>query len=348
MTKANKIKLFDPNAPATENSNMYGLPFTADEADVVVLPLPWEVTVSYRAGTSKGPAAIYDASMQVDLYNPYQPEFWKKGIAMLPINKTWKKLSNENRKKAAKYIDFIYRNKPVEEQEKFNSILADVNKNSKIFHEEVYKEAKAWLKKGKMMVGLGGDHSTPFGIIKAYAEEYNDFGILHLDAHCDLRKAYEDFEYSHASIFYNVTAKIKKVKKIVQVGIRDYCKEEFEFILANKGKISFYPNHFIKNELHKGKSFQDICDRIIKELPKNVYISFDIDALDVRYCPNTGTPVPGGMDYDDALFLINKVAESGRKIVGFDVNEVSPGKDEWDANVGARLLYNIAAIATRK
>ena len=92
----------------------------------------------------------------------------------------------------------------------------------------------------------------------------------------------------------------------------------------------------------QGESWSVLSDEIIQHLPQEVYISFDIDGLDPRFCPHTGTPVPGGLDLKEAFYLIKKVAQSGRKIIGFDLNEVAPGHtSEWDANVGARLLYKL-------
>src|SRR6185437_1373919 len=87
-------------------------------------------------------------------------------------------------------------------------------------------------------------------------------------------------------------------------------------------------------------------EQIISELPQDVWISFDIDGLDPKLCPHTGTPVPGGLDFHEALYLIRELAESGRRIIGFDLNEVAPdptGANEWDANVAARLLYKLSA-----
>jgi agmatinase len=79
-------------------------------------------------------------------------------------------------------------------------------------------------------------------------------------------------------------------------------------------------------------------------LPQHIYLSFDIDALDPKLCPNTGTPVAGGFETEQILFLIEKIVLSGKTIIAFDINEVSPGNDEWDANVAARLLYRIANL----
>jgi agmatinase len=194
---------------------------------------------------------------------------------------------------------------------------------------------------------VGGDHSTPLGLMQAAAEKHNSFAILQLDAHADLRNAYEGFEFSHASIMYNAL-KIKQVSKLVQVGIRDYCEEELHLINGSAGRVKTFFDRDIKAAQYSGDSWDRICNRIIKELPEKVYLSFDIDALDPKLCPNTGTPVAGGFETGHILFLLEKLVESGRRIIAYDLNEVCPGADnDWDANVAARLLFRIANLAAK-
>jgi len=190
----------------------------------------------------------------------------------------------------------------------------------------------------KLPALLGGDHSTPLGFMEALADQHKSFGILQIDAHCDLRNAFEGFTYSHASIMYNAL-QIKQVERLVQVGIRDYCEEEMKLIESSNNRVVTFFDADLKNFSYNGMTWQKQCELIVKQLPQKVYISFDIDGLLPNLCPNTGTPVPGGLEFQQAVYLLNAVVESGRKIIGFDLNEVAPGKDEWDANVGARMLF---------
>jgi agmatinase len=176
--------------------------------------------------------------------------------------------------------------------------------------------------------------------MQALAEKNPSFGILHIDAHADLRQAYEGFEYSHASIMFNAI-KLPQISHLVQVGIRDYCEAEVNLI-TNEPRIYTFFDREIKHSQFEGKSWSAICDSIIETLPEKVYLSFDIDGLDPKLCPNTGTPVPGGLELEQSIFLVEKLVKSGRTIIGFDLNEVAPGNNEWDANVGARLLYRLA------
>jgi len=347
MSKEQKIKDFDPNSVASGEGNIFGLPFTTDEAEIVLLPVPWDVTVSYKDGASKGPKAIYDASAQVDLFDPLMKDAWKVGVAMEKISTEITKKNSALRKKASKYIGNLEKGISDDAAE-MKKIRNEVNAGCEELRSWVMASAKKHLDKNKLVALVGGDHSTPLGFMEALAEKYSGgFGILQFDAHCDLRKAYEGFEYSHASIMYNAL-KIPQVKKLVQVGIRDWCEEETNLINASKGRVKTFFDYQLKEQSYRSRSWVSICDDIVKELPKHVYISFDIDGLDAKLCPNTGTPVPGGLEFGEAVFLMEMIARSGKKIIGFDLNEVAPGKDEWNGNVGARLLYkmcNIAAVS---
>lgn len=346
MSKENKIKDFDPNSVASGEGNIFGLPFTTDEAEIVLIPVPWDVTVSYKDGASQGPQAIYDASAQVDLFDPLVKDSWKIGVAMEDISKDIAKKNSVMRKKSSQYIGNLEKGADYEAAS-MKKIRKEINAGCTDLKYFVKKAAQKYLSKNKFVGLVGGDHSTPLGFIEALAEKYESFGILQLDAHCDLRKAYEGFEYSHASIMYNAL-KIKQVKKLVQVGIRDWCEEENNYINESRGRVKTFFDHQIKDQMYRSRSWVSICAEIAQELPKHVYISFDIDGLDPKLCPDTGTPVPGGMEFGEAALLIEMVARSGKKIIGFDLNEVAPGKDEWNGNVGARMLFkmcNIAAVS---
>jgi agmatinase len=190
---------------------------------------------------------------------------------------------------------------------------------------------------------IGGDHSVPLGAIKSIHEKYaGEFGVLHIDAHADLRIAYEGFTWSHASIMYNLMTSQHPPNKLVQVGIRDFCEEEVDFIRERKDIDTYFDLH-LKKRMMEGESWKNLCIEIVSHLPDKVYVSFDIDGLDPTLCPNTGTPVPGGLSFAEALGLLRTICESQRKIVGFDLNEVSggPTREEWNGNVGARLLYKL-------
>ena len=345
MTKEEKIKNFDSNGIGQLNDGMFGLPFTLDECETVLIPVPWEVTVSYGGGTADGPEAILEASYQVDLYDPLVKDAWKKGIGMDAVNPEIKQRSETLRQAAEGYIEALA-NGEKEDKPELKKIAATISAECVWLNKWVKTRVLHFLNQNKSVGLIGGDHSTPLGMMQALAEKFGNFAILQIDAHADLRNAYEGFEYSHASIMYNAL-KIKEVERLVQVGIRDYCEEELELINSKPDRISTFFDRDIKYAQYQGDSWNRICDRIINELPQQIYLSFDIDGLDPKLCPNTGTPVAGGFDTEQVLFLLEKIVKSGRKIIAFDINEVGPGKDgsDWDANVASRLLYRIANLA---
>jgi agmatinase len=135
--------------------------------------------------------------------------------------------------------------------------------------------------------------------------------------------------------------KLPAVSRLVQVGIRDFCEEEYQVMQRSMGRVVTFFDDDIKSALHTGERWDSICDNIIKQLPDLVYISFDIDALDPKLCPNTGTPVPGGFSFDEITYLLKRLVKSNKKIIGFDLVEVAPATNDWDANVGARMLYHL-------
>jgi agmatinase len=208
----------------------------------------------------------------------------------------------------------------------------------------VYEQTKELLDKNKLVGVVGGDHSTPFGFFKAIAEKHSDFGILQIDAHCDLREEYECFKYSHASIMYNALTEIPQLTRLVQVGIRDYSPAEYDYIKNSNNRVITYFDKDIKERIFEGASWKQIADEIVNNLPQKFYISFDIDGLDPKLCPNTGTPVQGGFETEQIFYLFKKVLQSGRKLIGFDLNEVGISPNEWDENVGARVLFKLCNL----
>ncbi len=343
QSKLEKIASFDPNGVGQQELNIYGLPFTFEEADIILFPVPFEVTTSYGGGTIDGPEAIMEASYQVDLYDHDSPDTWKKGLYMPEISEQWKQISHKYKVEAQMLIHEQAMGKEVIDSPGLLRTLHDINEVCAQLHQWVYEQTLDLLKQGKKVGLVGGDHSTPLGYIRALGEAHGNFGILQIDAHADLRDAYEGFEYSHASIMFNAL-KLAHIEKLVQVGIRDICQDEVDVINGSNGRIKTYYDWDIKRRQFRGEHWEGICRDIISSLPKKVYISFDIDGLDPKLCPNTGTPVSGGFETEQVFYLFKLLMESDREIIGFDLNEVSPGEDEWDANVGARVLFKMCGL----
>lgn len=338
------LSQFDPNSVGNPDNNIFGLPFSEEDAKLIILPIPWEVTVSYNAGTARAPEHVFKASLQVDLFDADVKDGWKQGFYMRSHDKKVLMKSDYLRKEAELYINYISQGEEVSENKFMCKTMKEINEGSNFLNNWVYEQTKELLNQGKLVGLLGGDHSTPLGYFKAIAEKHGDFGILQIDAHCDLRKAYEGFKYSHASIMYNALTEIPELKKLVQVGIRDYCQEEVDYIKNSNSRVVTYFDKDIKERQYDGMTWRQMVDEIVNHLPQKVFISFDIDGLDPKLCPHTGTPVQGGFETEQIFFLFKKVLQSGRKLVGFDLNEVGVSQDEWDENVGARCLFKLCNL----
>ncbi|HYO77103.1 MAG TPA: arginase family protein, partial [Thermoanaerobaculia bacterium] len=266
---------FDPDGPAPAISGIYGLPFAAEDSKVVIVPVPFEATTSYGGGTSNGPAAVFEASKQVDLFDQETGRPYSAGIAMLEVPKNVARWNRDAKKIAAKVIE---QGGVVDRATR--DAAAKVNDYGERMNAWVYEETTALLARDKMAVILGGDHSVPYGAIRAYAEKYPGLGILHLDAHADLRDAYEGFTWSHASIFNNVMLKLPQVGKLVQVGVRDLGQAERQMIDDSEGRIVTFYDAELAARKEQGTPFAMIADDIVAHLPNDVYLSWDIDGLD--------------------------------------------------------------------
>jgi len=328
------MEQFNPNDIGQPNGNFFALPYSLDEASIALISVPWDVTTSFRPGTSQAPQAIIDASSQVDLFDADVFEAWKIKIGTVPFNEQLAKENKKFRALAEKIIESLEEGKS---EESLVSQLKKVNAACESMNEYVYSEAKKQLAAKRIPAIVGGEHSVPFGLLKALNEEYSNFGILHIDAHADLREAYEGFTYSHASIMYNALT-LRNLKRLTQVAVRDYCNDEFQLMQRDE-RVAEFTDSLMQEAAFNGKTWVMQTAEIIETLPQNVYISFDIDGLTPDLCPNTGTPVPSGLSYAQAIYLLKQLALSGRRIIGFDLCEAAP--DDNDANVATRLLYKL-------
>ncbi len=351
------MKVFDPSAAAAAESGLFGLPHGPAEAAVHVLPVPFDATASYRKGAWKGPAAILRASRQVDLFDLATGRPYEAGLCLLEDEGGV--IAKLNREASALADGVIVAGGDVAGDPRLAASLARVNRIGAELNALVRARTHAALEASKLPAIVGGDHSAPFGAIQAAAERYPGLGVLHFDAHADLRVAYEGFDWSHASILGNVAREIPAVSRIVQVGVRDLSEEEHEAIGSSNGRIRALFDREWQAAKLEGSDLRALARDHLAALPQSVWISFDIDGLDPALCPNTGTPVPGGLSWAEALFWLDQLAGSGREVVGLDLNEVNPGPDwdatrsqhdSWDAIVGARLLYRMVgtALATRR
>ena len=319
---------FDPDAPA-EHDGLFGLPHARHDARVLVVPVPMDATTSFGQGTAHAPSAVLTASHQVDLSLPEFGDPWRAGIAMdaaPPGVESDCALAAANAPLARKGD---------------TGALHRVNAASERIAHALYEWTNGVLTIRQIPAVLGGDHSVPLGAIRAAASHQPGLGILHIDAHADLREAYEGFEQSHASIMYNVLQDTN-VANILQIGLRDVGQREREFA-EREDRLRWLTDAEIRRRTHRGEPMSEILLDGLQHLPETLWISFDVDGLDPSLCPGTGTPVPGGLSWHEAITLLELVASTGRRVVGFDLCEV--GTSPWDANVGARLLYTLCGLA---
>ena len=316
---------FDPDQPS-EHATLFGLPPDPVRARIHVLPVPFEATCSYGLGTRHGPEAIRRASLQLDLYDDDHGEIWRSGIFLHPL--------------------------PDWEHPRDAATIEEIAEASRVRSSHVRHWTESQLAEGRIPAVLGGDHSCPLGAIEAAANG-GPLSILHIDAHMDLREAYEGHEESHASIMYNVLTRCPGVERLVQVGIRDFSRGEHERAADEGERVQTFWMRNWRRQLAAGNPLDRLIDQCLAWLGPRVWVSFDIDGLEPSLCPRTGTPVPGGLQFGEAAQLLWRLGETGRRVVGFDLCEVhgqaEPVEDpaqEWDANVGARILYKLCGAAT--
>ena len=305
---------------------LFGFDVAYQDCALVVLAVPWELTVSYGRGTAAAPPAVLKASHEIDLYAfDFAQSAYRRGMCMQelshPVIAQQQMLLAELQKLTAKQK------------------IARINALSSKLNTAVQQATAKLHAESKKVVLLGGDHSVSLGFLQQLGTQCVDFGILHLDAHFDYRRAYQGLNFSHASIMYQTMTQVDSVSKIVHVGIRDFCAAEYDFA----GSLETRAEVFFDYDLYQ-RGFINVVDEIVACLPARVYVSFDIDALNPSLCPHTGTPVPGGLSFNDVLLLFSRLHASGREVIGADLCEVVPAPNHWDENVAARLLYQLCAL----
>jgi agmatinase len=261
-------------------------------AQVAILPIPYEQTTTYGTGTKEGPYALIAASRHMELYDEeLDYEVYKVGLYTL------------------RELDPIVSG-PQAMMERITEVTGEL------------------LDHGKFVVGLGGEHTISFGIVRAFAERFPGLSVLQFDAHADLRDAYQGTPYNHASVL----RRISEIVPAVQVGIRSLSREEAVWV-RQQGKRLFYASEVVGSPT--------IATAISEALTDQVYITICLDGLDPSIMPAVGTPEPGGLGWYDVLGIVRKVAAT-RHIVGFDVVELFPipGNIAPDF-LAAKLVYKV-------
>ena len=335
------LRTFDPNAAGNPQDNIFGLPFTEDDARLVIQPVPWEATVNVYPGTARCISSILRHSIHVDLWWKEHPDLWKQGIFIRETNQKILLKSDYLRKEAELLVGYTCSGKSVCDNEFMQKNLKEINAGGSYLNTWVYDQTKDILDKGKLAALLGGDHSISLGFVQALSEKYSAFGILQIDAHCSLRKKFEGFIYSHACVMRNILDRYPQVSQLVQIGVRDYCEEEHQYMQQNQDRIRTFYDEDLKEQLFSGKTWLEIARSIVDALPQNVYISFDIDGLKPYYCPSTNTPVVGGLEYDQLKTIFRLMRATGKTIIGFDLCQIGNGRIGTDAQTGAYILWDL-------
>ncbi|TMV03381.1 agmatinase [Ruegeria sediminis] len=263
-----------------------------EDARFRVIPVPLERTVSYGSGTAEGPAAIIEASNELERIVG-QAEPCASGI--------------------------------------FTEAPLDCDGPLPEVMERLAQRTEAAVRAGKVPVTLGGEHSLSYGAVMGVARALGQpVGIVQIDAHADLRVAYQDEKHSHASVMHLLA---EEGIRLAQFGVRAICTQEVQSRVQN-GIFHVDAEELVTNNTH--------AVDLPADFPELVYVSFDVDGLDPSLMPATGTPVPGGLGYYQALHLVEH-ALKGRKCVGFDVVELAPdGNAAWDFTT-AQIVYRIMA-----
>ncbi len=266
---------------------------TFERSEIAILPIPYEGTTSFGAGTRNGPQEIIHASRYLELYDEeLHSDISIRGIHTLPAIQTI--VSSPD--------DMV---------------------------EEIYKTAKSILSEEKFLVSLGGEHTITPPLVKAHLEKYPDLTVLQIDAHGDLREAYEGSEYSHACAMRRVL----ELTTGVQVGIRSISSDEIEALPTLPTTV------FFAHEIQRDREWFRKVVEALEDAP--VYLTVDLDGLDPSVMPAVGTPEPGGLGWYQVCDLLKELA-SKRKVVGFDVSELAPIPGLVAPNfLAAKLVYKM-------
>jgi len=309
------IEHFDVDTP-TDNENIFGMPFNYDQSELIVLPIPWNAMSSTAEGldmqVDKNLMSIKLQTQEVDLVHPHVKDHWYRGIYMMDnlINT----MIDQNNVVRALVIMGV----PTED------ILNKINNTADEVMHIIKSNVSKVIKDNKKPIILGGDHSVTYGAVSGVLDHHDKITILHIDAHMDCRDKYAGLTNSHASVIRNIMSDYGHRVNVISHGLRDYSKGEEDYHTKN---CHIYFNHTFNHN---------------KRFSKDLYLTFDVDALDIPYVPGTGTPVPGGLSWCDVEKLYDDIKKSNYRLVGMDI--VETGDTRIDHIVTARLLWLFSGL----
>ena len=266
-----------------------------DNSKVIILPLIYEGKVTKGKGASLGPKQIIKASKELEYFDC------------------------EN--KTEPYVNGIYTDKDLVLNPKKNYVLLSQDISDKIFERIKYFD---------FPIILGSDHSTTFFVVKSLEKKHEDFGVIVLDAHSDLREPWGRDTWHHAC----VSRYISKEHKILIAGVRSQDFYEDEYLKSKEGKNA---SVIYAKDMHKSL---DSFKKKIKEMPKNIFISIDVDFFDPSIIKNTNTPEPGGFSWNQTIDIL-KIIFKEKNVIGADIVEFAPKGPVWNYQGEAYLLSKL-------
>ena len=321
--------------------SIFDLDFDHSSAEMILIAAPWELSASYRRGSSNSPDHIVKTSSQIDAFYPGYPQLVQKGICYLGDIAKLQDQQGPLLEISREYIQNFENKTNLSRKSKFH--LKALNHACIRMIGDLKAHILNLISQNKHVGMIGGEHSVSEAAIQALSEKFSSFSILQIDAHMDLRPSYQQLEHSHASVMYNCL-KVPQVSSLCQVSCRDFSQEEFSFCRQNKSRInSFTAEHLAQNHF-EGKSWQSQCNEIISCLSDDVYVTVDIDGLCPAFCPQTGTPVPGGVSYHQLIYLLKSLVRSKKRMIGFDLVEVVGSTDSLDCIVASHLLFQLSML----
>ncbi len=278
---------------------------SVENADFLLLPLPFEKTVSFGAGTAQGPQAIWNASTQIELWD----EELDFDLETLRIHSASPLIYSEH-----------------------NSVER--------YLQMVEDSARKLNQSPGLLFGVGGEHSLTPPLVAACFDnhdDYSDLTVVQFDAHADLRESYEGMPHSHACAMRRL---VERGANVIAIGIRSADREEFKY-----SQTTNRVNTFFAQQLATNSEIQNELTQVLKSLSGNVYLTFDIDALEVSLCPGTGTPQPGGLTWWPTLSCLRALLHNPQiNLLGCDVVEVAPVTGTHvNEFVAAKLIAKIMA-----
>ncbi len=324
-------------SPNQSHAGFFGQTSSLPQAQLQGLLVPWEPTVSYGSGTSLAPLKILKASHQLDTFHEHYGSLNEDAFKITDFTDLVHDLQKRTLPLARGVVQALEQGAALADLG-IQSKLKVIRKQSEMLIQYIQNWTEEVLNADQIPFLIGGDHSCPLGLWNAVFKKHPHAGLLHIDAHLDMRESYEGFKFSHASVMYNFKKEFPESQSL-HLFMRDFSEEEVQ--RSQNLNLNIFTDRQIQNKKAK-MSWRDICREWLEMLPPKIHITLDIDGMDPQLAPGTGTPVPGGMKFQELKILLEEIVATKHQIVSFDLVEVSGRhQGDFDFNVGARALFEL-------